>query len=307
MKAVLVMRECILKGTGGELCAQGKREGLQALADAGLFTILLDPSPDAVPGSAGSASRLAGAIEAAGGRIDAVIWCPHAAGDSCGCWNTYPGLIRSATERFDLQPNECYLIAYTLRDLEMAVAAGVRPILYLDGRSVADVQGDRCPHKDHPIARTLAQAVAYMRAEEETSAKLGRPRLNAAPTLVEEMSRPGTGAPAVAALSPEALAYTRRLRLRPRPRELARWLGLLIVGGVWLSLGIAYLLAHLYRVQPFPEVVWYITLQFMPRVARGVLFVLTGIAVVLLASRSFIHTFGNGVANGARGGRPPAK
>ena len=307
MKAVLLMRECVLKGAGGELSAQGMREGLKALADTGLFTVLLDPSPEAGPGSAGAAPRLAAAIEAAGGHIDAAVWCPHAGGQACGCWGSYPGLIRSATERFGLQANECYLIAHTLCDLEMAVAAGVRPILCLAGRSIAEVQGDRCAHKDHPIARTLVQAVAYVTAEEETSAQLGRPRLNATPTLMEEVSRPGTGAPAVAAVSPEALAYTRRLRLRPRPREVARWLGLLIVGGVWFSLGIAYLLAHLYRVQPFPEVVWYITLQFMPRPARGVLFILTGVAVVLLASRSFIHAFGNGSANGGRGGRRLAK
>ncbi|HOG48802.1 MAG TPA: hypothetical protein PLB78_19395, partial [Anaerolineae bacterium] len=89
-----------------------------------------------------------------------------------------------------------------------------------------------------------------------------------------------------------AVAASRRTRLRPR--EVGRWLSFLVVGGVWLSLGIAYLLTHLYREQRFPEVVWYITLQFIPRVARGVLFILTGVAVVVLASWSFLHTVSNG-------------
>jgi hypothetical protein len=212
-------------------------------------------------------------------------------------------LIREAATRFDLQLNECYLIAHSYADVELASSAGVRPILCLQDRTIGQVQGDRCTYKDHPIARTLLQAVEYIEAEERTAAQLGRPRVAVVPPPSEEVRRPGTSVPVLTPISPAALTATRRFKLRPRPREVARWLGLLIIGGVWLSLGIAYLLVHLYRVQPFPEVVWYLTLQFIRREVRGVLFILTGIAVVLLASRSFWRTFGSGPLNGTGGGR----
>jgi len=58
-----------------------------------------------------------------------------------------------------------------------------------------------------------------------------------------------------------------------------------------VSLGIAYLLTQLYRVQPFPEFVYYLTLQFIPRWARGALFILGGVVVVAVSLRAFLRLF----------------
>ncbi len=294
----MIKRECIFPGKGGESLSDEVRGALRALARSELFIILLDAGPEGPAPSSASIARSAAALEAAGGRVDAVVWCPHPAGHGCGCWSGHPGLILEAARRFDLECNECYLIGVSQQDMEMAAAAGVRPLLYLQGRTIREVLGDRSVHKDFPVARQLTQAVEYILAEEQTSAQLGRPRQAVPPPPPEEPRLPLAGVPMVTPLSRNAIAAHRRVRLRPR--ELARWLGLLIVGGVWLSLGIAYLLTHIYRVQPLPDVAWYITLQFIPRVVRGVLFILTGVAVVLLASRSFFHAFGNGASRARR-------
>ena len=80
-------------------------------------------------------------------------------------------------------------------------------------------------------------------------------------------------------------------------RSARQWLALFIFGGVWLSLGIAYILTHLYRVQPFPDFVWYLTLQFIPRPVRGLLFIGTGVIVVVVSLRAFVHLF---PSNGTR-------
>ncbi len=290
MRAVLLTRECIFPPKATEVTSDDVKAALRALAQSELFIVLLDASPEG-PVGAGAATRLAAAVEAVGGRVDAVVCCPHPTGHGCGCWGTRPGLVLEAGSRFDLQLNECYLVGTSTVDVDMATAAGVRPILFLRGQAIGQILGDG-GHKDFPIARYLRQGVEYILAEERATAQLGRPRLIVPPSLSEEGSGPGVGTPLVISTSQAAMAANRRMRLRPR--EVARWLSFFVVGGVWLSLGIAYLLAHLYRVQPFPEVVWYITLQFIPRVARGVLFILTGVAVVLLASRNFWHAFGNG-------------
>ncbi len=292
MKAVLVMRECVLPAKG-EVTVE-VRAGLRALAEMELFTILLGGAHEGLGAGPAAGSRVAATVEAAGGKVDAVVWCPHQADSGCGCWGTRPGLILEAANRFDLQRNDCYLLGTTRVDLEMAAAAGVRPILVLGERIIGDILGDGSASKDFPVARTLSQAVEYIQVEERITAQVGRPRQALPPAPAEEPGRPAASNPAAVPISRAAVAANRRVRMRPR--EVGRWLSFLVVGGVWLSLGIAYLLTHLYREQPFPQVAWYITLQFIPRVARGVLFILTGVAVLVLASWNFWHTFGNGQA-----------
>lgn len=65
--------------------------------------------------------------------------------------------------------------------------------------------------------------------------------------------------------------------------RIKRWLILLTLGLVMLSLGLAYVLVHIYRTQPFPEFVGVLTLQFIDRPVRGAVFLLAGAAVLLLA------------------------
>ena len=62
-----------------------------------------------------------------------------------------------------------------------------------------------------------------------------------------------------------------------------RWFGLLSVGITLISLGVAYLMVHMYREQPFPEFVAYLTLQFVDRPLRGALFIASGLLVASLA------------------------
>lgn len=65
--------------------------------------------------------------------------------------------------------------------------------------------------------------------------------------------------------------------------NIKRWLVLLIVGLVLVSLGLSYFLVHMYRTQPFPEYVASLTLQFIDRPVRGALFIVAGAAVLILA------------------------
>ena len=62
-----------------------------------------------------------------------------------------------------------------------------------------------------------------------------------------------------------------------------RWLLLLFGGITIVSLGVGYLLVDVYRTWTFPSVVYYLTLQFIPRVWRGLLFGVVGIAAITIA------------------------
>jgi len=82
-----------------------------------------------------------------------------------------------------------------------------------------------------------------------------------------------------------------------------RWLVLLIFGVTFIALGVAYFLTNLYRTQPFPDEFYYLTLQFVPRPIRGVLFLLIGIGTIGTAvvqlNRSLLSPFRN--STGQRG------
>src|SRR5467141_1602452 len=63
-----------------------------------------------------------------------------------------------------------------------------------------------------------------------------------------------------------------------------RWLVLLMVGMVLISLGIGYALANVYRSGVrLPAIFYYLTLQFLPRYVRGGLFAALGLSIILFA------------------------
>jgi uncharacterized cofD-like protein len=74
-----------------------------------------------------------------------------------------------------------------------------------------------------------------------------------------------------------------------------RWLLLLFGGITIVSLGVGYVLVDIYRTWAFPEIVYYLTLQFIPRGVRGLLFGIVGIAAITIAiiqlNRSLLAAF----------------
>jgi len=58
---------------------------------------------------------------------------------------------------------------------------------------------------------------------------------------------------------------------------------LLFLGVTVLSLGFAYFLVNLYRSQAVPPVFYYITLQFIPRLYRALLFGAIGVGMIVIA------------------------
>lgn len=62
-----------------------------------------------------------------------------------------------------------------------------------------------------------------------------------------------------------------------------RWLLLLLVGVTIIALGLALILLNVYRESSQSDVFFYLTLQFIPRLARGILVGAIGIALVVLA------------------------
>jgi len=74
------------------------------------------------------------AVGLAGGRIDAVFYCPHAQEADCSCRKPKPGLLEEIGRRFGASLAGVPSIGDSLRDLQAAAAVGAQPILVLTGK-----------------------------------------------------------------------------------------------------------------------------------------------------------------------------
>jgi len=65
--------------------------------------------------------------------------------------------------------------------------------------------------------------------------------------------------------------------------HIKRWLLLLLIGVAIMGLGFGYFLREVYVSYTFPGFVYYLTLQFVPRYARGGMFVAASAGIILFA------------------------
>ena len=77
----------------------------------------------------------------AGGRIDAVFYCPHKQEDNCNCRKPKPGLLEEIGRRFNTGLEGVPCIGDAARDLEAATAVGAQPILVLTGKGKKTERG----------------------------------------------------------------------------------------------------------------------------------------------------------------------
>ncbi len=85
-------------------------------------------------------ARMISAVQAAGGRMDGVWYCPHAPEAGCACRKPAPGLLFAAAKDLRLDLAHSFLVGDALSDIQAAHAAGVYPIMVRTGRGVAQLQ-----------------------------------------------------------------------------------------------------------------------------------------------------------------------
>jgi len=68
-----------------------------------------------------------------GARIDGFYFCPHGPDDGCNCRKPLPGMIERATREWGFDRATSVLVGDSERDIEAAVAAGVRGVRYTSG------------------------------------------------------------------------------------------------------------------------------------------------------------------------------
>lgn len=74
------------------------------------------------------------AVHLAGGRIDAIFFCPHRDEDNCECRKPKPGMLQEIARRLNVDLEGVPVVGDALRDLQAAAAAGAKPVLVLTGK-----------------------------------------------------------------------------------------------------------------------------------------------------------------------------
>ena len=77
--------------------------------------------------------KMLASVEATGGKIIDVKFCPHHPDDGCDCRKPKPGLLKQLAQDHQLTLSQCYFVGDSLKDLRAAEAAGCIGVLVLTG------------------------------------------------------------------------------------------------------------------------------------------------------------------------------
>ena len=110
-------------------------------------------------------SKMKTGIEAGGGRIKDIFFCPHMPEDGCDCRKPLPGLIHQAIRKYDLNPAQAVMVGDSIKDILCGRAAGVGTgVLVMTGNGPkAQKELDRSGHTPPDyIARDLNDAATWI-------------------------------------------------------------------------------------------------------------------------------------------------
>jgi D-glycero-D-manno-heptose 1,7-bisphosphate phosphatase len=103
------------------------------------------------------------AVMQAGGRIDAVFYCPHGQEDDCRCRKPKAGLLEEISRRFNTDLKDVSSIGDALRDLQAAAAAGAQPVLVLTGKGEETRRSSELPAGTRIYADLAAAAKSIIK------------------------------------------------------------------------------------------------------------------------------------------------
>ena len=73
-------------------------------------------------------------VAQAGGRIDAVFYCPHKDDDKCACRKPKPGMLLDIARRFNIDIRSVPCVGDAVRDMQAGAQAGCKLVLVKTGK-----------------------------------------------------------------------------------------------------------------------------------------------------------------------------
>jgi D-glycero-D-manno-heptose 1,7-bisphosphate phosphatase len=88
-------------------------------------------------------------VEAAGGEISAIFYCPHAPEDNCKCRKPKPGLLDAIEAEFNISAEGAPFIGDSLRDLQAGQLKGCKLLLVKTGNGATTLNELQNPTDDN--------------------------------------------------------------------------------------------------------------------------------------------------------------
>jgi D-glycero-D-manno-heptose 1,7-bisphosphate phosphatase len=107
-------------------------------------------------------------VNQAGGRIDAVVFCPHGKNDGCSCRKPEPGMVKEIAGRFNSRLADLPMIGDSLRDLQAIAAVGGQPILVRTGKGLRTLKEGNLPDNTR-VFDNLYDAAEHLIASAESA------------------------------------------------------------------------------------------------------------------------------------------
>lgn len=107
--------------------------------------------------------RMIADILSAGGRVDAIFYCPHRPEEACTCRKPQPGMLLAAAEQLHLNLAGSIFIGDAETDVQAAQQAGCFPLLVRTGRGQREEQKLLRNHASgYLVLDDLAEAAAWL-------------------------------------------------------------------------------------------------------------------------------------------------
>ena len=94
-------------------------------------------------------------IEEAGGKIEHIVFCPHAPKDRCSCRKPETGLLNKIEERLGCSLKNSFFIGDKESDLLCAINYGCTPLLVKTGYGEKSLTSEHCPPKERCFSNLL--------------------------------------------------------------------------------------------------------------------------------------------------------
>lgn len=106
--------------------------------------------------------KMVGEIEAMGGFIQVIAYCPHHPGAKCTCRKPSTGLLAAINDEFRLDSDTSWMIGDTAKDIECAHRMGIRGALVRTGKGERELQNGAVSRETTPIFNDLAKFVGWL-------------------------------------------------------------------------------------------------------------------------------------------------
>ena len=101
-------------------------------------------------------------LEALGGHIQLIVFCPHHPNIACGCRKPEPGLLQAINEQFPLDPDTSWMVGDTGKDMECARRMGIRSALVKTGKGQRELDNGAVSRETTPIFNDLSEFVDWL-------------------------------------------------------------------------------------------------------------------------------------------------